>query len=142
MSGQVSFSVDDTVWQFFLKSVLYSKKKNYFSNWILIGKSKLLNVLLLVYIQGLRFAFGYLPRVPSTMQMCTQSERTKQMELNLRAKVKMFFQKWKFKNVFLIKKWWAYWVYTRTSIKKSVVYIRKKMGWLSSFTISLWCLKA
>ena len=74
---------------------LSSKEKKLFKL-----KSELLNVLLLLYIQGLRFAFGYLPRVPSTMQMCTQSERTKKMELNLRAKVKIFFKSEYFKKCF------------------------------------------
>ena len=55
-----------------------------------------------------------------------RSERTKQMEPILRPTSRMFFKSKNLKNAFN-KKWWAYKVYTRP----------KKLGWLSSFNISL-----
>ena len=58
---------------------------------------------------------------------CTQSERTKQMEPILRAKVKIFFKSENFKKMLLIK----------NDGHLGFIQDKKKLGWLSSFVISL-----
>ena len=76
---------------------------------------------------------------PRTLKVKQGAREARQRELNRwsqfsdRPKVKIFFQKWNFKKKEKInKKWRAYRIYI----------IQKTSRWLSSFIISLWCLKA